>query len=145
MGRPNEQQTKVMAGKGFMLAAEAASASGWALSWVHRQAEAGKLEGEKAGGTWYVRRTALASRLGPTLTAAAGFLTPAEFRATYGREPGPGEARGGPQEARESPEGVAPSPEATPAAGAPARGICGVCGGAEPECRTGCPRRRVAL
>lgn len=119
MGRPNEQQTKVMAGKGFMLAAEAASASGWALSWVHRQVEAGKLEGEKAGGTWYVRRTALASRLGPTLTSAAGFLTPEEFRSTYGREPGAGEAAGGAQEAREGAPAGGEASEAHPAAGAP--------------------------
>lgn len=145
MGRPNAKQTERMAERGFMLAAEAAQVSGWALSWVHRQIEHGKLEGERAGGTWYVRRSALASRLGPTLTAAAGFLTPTEFRTTYGREPGPGEARGGTHEARESPEGASPAPEATPAAGAPARATCGVCGGAEPECRTGCPRRRVAL
>ena len=122
MGRPNEQQTKVMAERGFMLAAEAAQVSGWALSWVHRQIEGGKLEGEKAGGTWYVRRTALASRLGPTLTAAAGFLTPTEFRTTYGREPGPGEARGGTQEPREG----APAP---PAAGAPGTAHHGPAGG----------------
>lgn len=99
MGRPNVKQTETMAGLGYMLAAEAARASGWALSWVHRQLEAGKLEGEKAGGSWYVVRTSLARRLGLTLTASGGFLTPAEFREVFGRAPAPGEAREGPQEA----------------------------------------------
>lgn len=129
MGRPNEQQTKVMAERGFMLAAEAATASGWALSWVHRQIEGGKLEGEKAGGTWYVRRTALASRLGPTLTAAAGFLTPAEFRTTYGREPGPGEARGGTQEPAQGAPAPPEASEVPPAPGGPGTALPGPAGG----------------
>lgn len=119
MGRPNAKQAERMAELGFMLAAEAAEVSGWALSWVHRQIEHGKLEGEKVGGTWYVRRSALAAKLGPTLTAAGRFLTAEEFRAALGREPTAAEARRGPQE----PAGGAPAggeaSEATPAPGGP--------------------------
>lgn len=80
MKTPNEQQRNLMHERGFMLATEAATISGWHLSWVHRQVQRAKLTGEKVGATWYVRRVSLALALGRTVvTSSAPFLTAEEL------------------------------------------------------------------